>query len=167
LEEIVEIALRRLTKSLNPRPVVMDLPPDLPMVSVDITLLEQVTANLLDNAFRHTPAGTPVEISAALQNGSVRVTVADSGPGLPPEDLNKVFEKFYRGQDREEQSGVGLGLAICRGIIEAHGGRIWAENRPGGGALFRFTLPLEAREQPSFDAELADTRLSPAAAAGR
>jgi two-component system sensor histidine kinase KdpD len=157
LEEVVEVALRRLAESLNQRPVVTDVPANLPMVPMDGILLEQVMLNLLDNALRYTPAGTPIEVSASLQNGSVLVAVADRGPGLLPEDLNKVFEKFYRGQDRSEQSGAGLGLAICRGIVEAHGGRIWAENHPGGGALFRFTLPLEAQELPSSDASLTET----------
>jgi two-component system sensor histidine kinase KdpD len=165
LEEVVEVALRRLAKSLNERPVVTDLPADLPPVPADGVFLEQVLVNLLDNALRHTPAGGLIEVSASVQDGAVLVEVGDNGPGLPPEDLDKVFEKFYRGHDRRESGGAGLGLAICRGIVEAHGGRIWAENRPGGGALFRFTLPLEGGEPSSADADPTDAALSPAAAA--
>ena len=87
---------------------------------------------------------SPIEISAAVSDGAVRVDVADRGPGLPPGEEARIFDKFYRAPAVSAASGVGLGLTICRGIITAHGGRIWAENRPGGGAVFRFTLPLAA-----------------------
>jgi two-component system sensor histidine kinase KdpD len=122
-------------------------------VPLDAVLIEQVFINLLENAVKYTPPGTPVEISAAGVDGAVRVDVADRGPGLPPGEELRIFEKFYRVPVATATSGVGLGLTICRGIITAHGGRIWAENRPGGGAVFRFTLPLSGPPEASLPAE--------------
>jgi two-component system sensor histidine kinase KdpD len=147
LEEIVGAVLRRLRQRLDGRPVRVDLPADLPLINVDGALLEQVLVNLLENAAKYTPAGSPVEISArvAVGGGALGVSVADRGPGIPAGEAERLFEKFYRAHgDRERaQSGVGLGLTICRAIVHAHGGAIRAENRPGGGALFTFTLPLD------------------------
>jgi two-component system sensor histidine kinase KdpD len=94
--------------------------------------------NLFDNALKYTPKGTPLELSASESFYTVTVELADRGPGIPPGDEERIFEKFVRG--RGVAGGVGLGLAICRTIINAHGGKIWAENREGGGAVFRFTL---------------------------
>jgi two-component system sensor histidine kinase KdpD len=133
--------------------VTVRLPPELPLVPVDDVLLEQVLINLLDNAVKYTPPGTPVEIEAAAGDGSVQLEVADRGPGLPAGDEARVFDKFYRGRTGPVP-GVGLGLTICRGIVEAHGGRITAENRPGGGAVFRVVLPLADKppEVPADDA---------------
>jgi two-component system sensor histidine kinase KdpD len=108
---------------------------------VDEILLEQVFVNLLENAARHTPPGTPVEISAVAGTGEVVVQVADRGPGIPSGEEERVFEKFHRAGSAVG-TGAGLGLTICRGIVTAHGGRIWAETRPGGGASFRFTIPI-------------------------
>jgi two-component system sensor histidine kinase KdpD len=118
---------------------------DFPLVPLDGLLLEQVLMNLLDNAAKYAPAGTPIDIHAWIDNGEALVQVADRGPGLAAEDLGRVFEKFYRGVQATApvSRGAGLGLAICSAIIQAHGGRIWAENRPGGGACFWFSLPLE------------------------
>jgi two-component system sensor histidine kinase KdpD len=142
LEESLGVALIRLEERLRGRPVEVHLPPDLPLVPVDAVLMEQVFINLLENAVKYTPPGTPIEISATATDGVVRVDVADHGPGLPPGEEQRIFDKFYRAPDVGTTSGVGLGLTICRGIITAHGGRIWAENRPEGGAVFHFTLPL-------------------------
>ena len=97
---------------------------------------------LLENAVKYTPAGTPIEISASVHDGAIAVDVADRGPGFPPGEEGRVFEKFYRVPGAAGAGGVGLGLTICRGIVTAHGGRIRAENRAGGGAVFHFTLPL-------------------------
>jgi two-component system sensor histidine kinase KdpD len=141
LEEIVGAALARLGSRLGDRPVTVRLPPELPLVPVDDVLLEQVLINLLDNAVKYTPPGTPIEIEAAAGDGWVQLEVADRGPGLPAGDEERVFDKFYRGRTGPVP-GVGLGLTICRGIVEAHGGRIAAENRAGGGLLFRIVLPL-------------------------
>jgi two-component system, OmpR family, sensor histidine kinase KdpD len=147
LEEIVGTALGRLAKLLGNRPVVTQCPADLPLVNVDDTLIEQVLINLVENAVKYTPADRPIEIAAAASAGTVTVEVADRGPGLPPDAAERVFEKFYRG-GRGAGPGAGLGLAICRGFVEAHGGRIWAENRPEGGAVFRFTLPAGQGSRP-------------------
>jgi len=116
-------------------------------------LIEQVFINLLENAVKYTPSGTPIEITATAVDGAVRVDVADHGPGLPAGEEARIFEKFYRVPAATATGGVGLGLTIVRGIITAHGGRIWAENRPGGGALFRFTLPLSGPPHVGVPAE--------------
>jgi two-component system sensor histidine kinase KdpD len=141
LEEIVGAALARLEPQLTGRPITTELPEDLPLAFGDPLLLEQLVINLLENAARHTPPGTPIAIRAAAVDGALELEVADRGPGLAPGDEARVFEKFQRGV-RAGGGGVGLGLAICRGIATAHGGSIQAENRPGGGALFRLMLPL-------------------------
>jgi two-component system sensor histidine kinase KdpD len=153
LEDAIGVALLRLDERMKDHPVEVKLPPDLPLVPIDAVLLEQVFINLLENAVKYTPAGTRVEISAEAAMGAVQVTVADRGPGLPPGDENRIFEKFYRGASAEPGKGVGLGLTICRGIITAHGGRIWAEARPGGGILIRFTLPLSGLPPPPIPEE--------------
>jgi two-component system, OmpR family, sensor histidine kinase KdpD len=156
LEEIVGVALDRVSNQLGARPVHANLAIDLPLVPVDGVLIEQVLINLLENAAKYTPPEAPIEISARLEPRSaseaeapgdavgaeVIVEVADSGPGLQPGDEERVFDKFYRAQTMGARVGAGLGLTICRGIVAAHGGRIWAANRPEGGAVFRFTLPL-------------------------
>jgi two-component system sensor histidine kinase KdpD len=142
LEEVVGAALTRLDAPLRARPLTTYLPADLPLVPLDSVLIEQVLINVLDNAIKYTPPGSPLSLSAWTTDGAVTVEVADQGPGLPPGEEQRVFEKFYRAQRPGESSGAGLGLTICRGIIEAHGGHIWAENRSGGGTAFRFTLPL-------------------------
>ncbi|MGD0483246.1 MAG: sensor histidine kinase KdpD [Gemmatimonadales bacterium] len=142
LEEVVGVALIRLDERLREHPVEVRLPPDLPLALLDGLLIEQVFVNLLENAVKYTPAGTPIEISASVRDGAIVVDVADRGPGFPPGEEGRIFEKFYRLPGAAGTGGVGLGLTICRGIVTAHGGRIWAENRAGGGAVFHFTLPL-------------------------
>jgi two-component system sensor histidine kinase KdpD len=143
LEEIVGSAVNRVARDLGDRPVRIDVPADLPLVSVDGLLVEQVLVNLLENAARYTPPGSPVEIAVREAGPSVEIRIADHGPGLPPGAEERVFEKFFRGSGArpDGRRGVGLGLAIGRGIVEAHGGRIAARNRPGGGAEFVITLP--------------------------
>ena len=139
IEELVGAALGRFNRRLGQRPIVTRIPADLPLVALDPVLIEQVLVNLLDNALKYTPPESPIEIAARVDGDGVTVEVADRGPGLPPGEERRVFDKFYRGRAVADR-GVGLGLAICQGIVEAHGGRIWAENRPGGGVTFRFTL---------------------------
>ncbi len=140
LEEVVGVALLRAGDRLAGRSVTTDLPAGLPLVPIDDVLIEQVLINLLENAAKYTPAGSPVEVSATLRPDEVLVTVADRGPGVPDEERERIFEKFHRAA--RGAGGIGLGLAICRGIITAHGGRLWVDHRPGGGAAFRFTLPI-------------------------
>ncbi|MFI5280128.1 MAG: DUF4118 domain-containing protein [Gemmatimonadales bacterium] len=142
LEEVVGIALIRLDERLTGRDVTTSLPADLPLVEIDGVLVEQLLINLIENAVKYSPAGSPLEISARAEPGAVVVSVADRGPGIPAEETERIFDKFHRVPASGAGSGVGLGLTICRGIVSAHGGRIWAENRPDGGAVFRFTLPL-------------------------
>ena len=140
LRELVGVALERTATALEGRPVHVELPNDLPLVPVDEVLVEQVLVNLLENAAKHTPAGTPVAITARAAAGQVEVQVADRGPGLPAGMEGRIFEKFERAGS--QAAGAGLGLTIARGMIRAHGGRIRAGNRPGGGAVFTFTLPI-------------------------
>jgi two-component system sensor histidine kinase KdpD len=142
LEAVVGAALGRMKRRLEDRVVNTDLPSTLPLVSIDGVLIEQVFLNLLDNVARHTPPGAPIDIGATASAAEVTVSIADRGPGLPAETVPHIFEKFYRSEASAARGGAGLGLSICRAIVKAHGGRIWAENRPGGGLVFRFVLPL-------------------------
>ena len=142
-EEVIGAALGRLGKRLADRRVTTKVPSDLPLVPMDDVLVEQVLMNLLDNAVKYTPAGSPLEVIATATDETLTIEVADHGPGLPPGDEERVFDKFYRAEPVGSR-GAGLGLAICRGIIRAHGGRIWAQNLPGAGVAFLFTLPLGA-----------------------
>ena len=151
LAEITGSVLRRLRERLAAHPVRVEMPAELPLARVDATLVEQVFANLLENAAKYTPAGTAITLRAALESGEFLVSVEDEGPGLPPGDPEQLFAKFKRGSSEGSIGGVGLGLAICRAIVHLHGGRIWAERRPEGGTAFRFTLPLE--EAPQVPAE--------------
>jgi K+-sensing histidine kinase KdpD len=148
LEEVVGAALTRLDDRLHDHPVTASLPPDGQSAPLDSVLIEQVLINLLENAIKYTSPGSPIEISAAGARDAVTVTIADRGPDIPPGDEQRVFDKFYRARSGDGSGGVGLGLTICRRIAEAHGGRIWLENRPGGGAAFHFTLPLEGTPPP-------------------
>jgi len=140
IEEVVGGALTRVEKQLKGRPVHTHVDASLPLVPMDTVLVEQVLINLLENANRYTPPRSAIEISAGASETELLVEVADLGPGLAAGTEERVFEKFYRAESRH--GGAGLGLAICRAIVSAHGGRIWAENRPGGGAAFKFALPL-------------------------
>jgi two-component system sensor histidine kinase KdpD len=137
LEGVLGAALKRLDGRLRDREVRIDLPADLPLVPFDALLVEQVLVNVLENAARYTPPGSPIDVSAVSADGAVRIDIADRGPGLPPGEEGRVFDKFYRGSGARGR-GVGLGLAIT----EVHGGKIWAEPREGGGTVFRFTLPI-------------------------
>ena len=150
LSELVGSVLGRLREPLAAHPVKVELPAGLPLVRVDAMLVEQVLANLLENASRYTPPGTPITLSAQMAEHEVTVSVEDSGPGLPAGDPELLFAKFHRGATESAVGGVGLGLAICRAVVNLHAGRIWAE-RKAQGAAFRFTLPLEAA--PGIPAE--------------
>jgi signal transduction histidine kinase len=114
------------------------------MVLADRERLADVVANLLDNADKYSPAGEKIVVDVRADAEEVTISVRDFGPGLPPADLERIFEKFYRTDSSDSQAayGYGLGLYICRRLLEAHGGRIWAENHPGGGAVFSFSLPV-------------------------
>ena len=144
LEDVIGSALGRVRKELTGRAVNKDLAPDLPLIPLDGVLIEQALVNLLENALRYSGAGSPLDISARVENEGVVVSVGDRGPGLAEGEEERVFEKLFRGSASATSGGrgAGLGLAIARAIISAHGGRIWAENRLGGGASFGFLLPL-------------------------
>jgi two-component system sensor histidine kinase KdpD len=143
IQDVVGSALNTLASRLEDHPVDVQIPPDLPLVPLDFVLIAQVLINLLENAVKYSPEGGQVAVSAqAIDREAVQVTVSDHGPGIPEEDLERVFEKFYRVKRFENVVGTGLGLSICKGVVEAHGGTIRAENQPGGGVSFRFTLPL-------------------------
>ncbi len=149
IDELLHDVLGHMQFLLQDREVRTDIPADLPPVELDYLQMGQVLTNLLENAARYTPSSSPIELSARVIDGEMRVSIADRGPGIPPADLERVFDKFYRvlGTTRKKNvTGSGLGLAVCLGLVEAHGGRIWAENRASGGAIFSFTLPLSPVE---------------------
>lgn len=140
IEDVIGTALERVEKLLAGRHVETDVPENLPLVPVDPVLMELVFVNLIENAVRHAP-DAPLDISARERMDVLEVSVADRGPGINREDLERVFDKFYRAS---AAPGAGLGLAICKAVVEAHGGAIRAANRPGGGAVFILTLPRKA-----------------------
>ncbi len=140
VDEVIGSALGRLENALDGRHVITRVPTELALVPLDTVLVERVLVNLVENAIKYTPASAPIELGAAVHASEVQFEVADRGPGVPRGDERRIFEKFYRA--RADVSGAGLGLAICHGIVAAHGGRIWVEPRDGGGAIFRFTLPI-------------------------
>lgn len=142
LYDVLAIVLKTLSREINSKPIQIQFPEHLPFIPFDKVLIEQVFENLIDNAIKFTPADAPIEIFASLENNHVKVSVEDHGPGITPDEVDKLFEKFYRGRLLTSERGLGLGLALCQIIIKAHGGKIWAENRKDGGAAFRFTLPL-------------------------
>jgi two-component system sensor histidine kinase KdpD len=142
IEEVIGSALRASRAAIAGHVVLTQVPPSLPLVQYDAVLIERVLSNLLENAGKYTPSGSTITVSAEPHGMWLNVSVADDGPGLPPGQEESVFEKFARGERESAKPGVGLGLAICRAIVGAHGGTIHASNRPGGGAVFVFTLPL-------------------------
>jgi len=149
VEELVGGALSRMEKALHGWRVETAVPADLPLVAVDALLIERVLVNLLDNAAKHTGPGSTIRVSASNVDHAIQVEVADDGPGLPPGEEERIFEKFFR-KSSHRPVGFGLGLAICRAIVNAHGGRIWAE-RVATGASLRFTLPVRGTP-PEFRA---------------
>ncbi|MBI2909471.1 MAG: sensor histidine kinase KdpD [Chloroflexi bacterium] len=142
VQDLVGSALERLSRRLRGREVTLNVPAELPPVTVDPALMSQVLVNLLDNALKYSAKDTPIELRASVVGSEVRLEVADRGIGIPASDLDRVFDKFYRVRHPGRVSGTGLGLSICKGIVETHGGRIWAENREGGGTVFTVALPL-------------------------
>jgi two-component system sensor histidine kinase KdpD len=152
-EEVVGSALKAAQPALANHRVVLNLARDLPLVEFDATLIERVLYNLVENACKYTPPGSTVTVTADVAGGNLVVSVSDNGPGIPGGREESIFEKFTRGTRESTTPGVGLGLAISRAIVEAHGGRISARNGPAGGAVFTFTLPLGMPpETPGEDA---------------
>jgi two-component system sensor histidine kinase KdpD len=141
--DIIGMAVGRIEKRMEGRKLEMNIPPDMPLVPMDGLLIGQVITNLLDNALKYTPEGSPLEISSWIDKDLWVAQVSDKGPGVPEQDLPRLFNKFYQNPLKEKKGGSGLGLAICKGIIDIHGGTLTAENRPDGGMSFRLSLPLE------------------------
>jgi two-component system, OmpR family, sensor histidine kinase KdpD len=147
INELIHDVLGHMRLLLQGREIRVTIPEDLPPVELDYLQMDQVLTNLLENAERYTPAASPIEIAVEKIDDHVEVRIGDYGPGVPAEDVERIFDKFYRvlntRQGRNSTMGSGLGLAVCRGLVEAHGGHIWVENREGEkGAIFHFTLPL-------------------------
>jgi two-component system sensor histidine kinase KdpD len=144
VQDLVGAALGQIENRLVDRKVHVEISPELPLVSMDFVLIVHALVNLLDNALKYSPDGSPLEIQAQVDGNEVQISVLDRGIGIPSGDLSRVFDKFYRVHRPEQVTGTGLGLAISKGIVEAHGGRIWAANRPGGGIIITVALPLGA-----------------------
>ena len=158
LEEVVGASIKLLERALEGRPVRVALASDLPLLEFDAVLIERVLCNLLENAAKYSPTGAPIEISARQNGMMVETSVCDSGSGIPSGRQDRIFDMFVRGAPELPTPGVGLGLAICRDIVEAHGGTISAANLEPSGACFTFTLPIgnppEINEE-SFQPEVA------------
>jgi two-component system sensor histidine kinase KdpD len=141
--ELVEIVLARLRQTLAAHPLRVSIAPDLPLVALNATQIDQALTNLLENAAAHTPPGTPIAMRVQAAASAIQVVVEDAGPGIPGDMLGHIFERFVRATGAERHAaGSGLGLAIARGLVEAHGGRLWASNRREGGAAFTMLLPF-------------------------
>ena len=151
LPELIQDVLDRLQPLLHGRIVHTQVPVDLPPIELDYMQIDQVLTNLIENAVRYTPKDSPIDVSAHCEGAQIVISVADRGPGIPSGDLDRVFDKFYRVLDGKQTTGhptgSGLGLAVCKGLVEAHGGRIWAEPREGGGVVFSVSLPLGVMEE--------------------
>jgi two-component system, OmpR family, sensor histidine kinase KdpD len=147
LEEVIGVALNRLEEQLDDRPVRVHIPSDASLVPFDATLVEQVFINLVENAVKYTPPSSPISISSRRMPLGVEVAVTDSGPGVPVGEEESIFEKFHRAA--RAGPGMGIGLTICRGIVVAHGGKIWYERGQEGGASFRFVLPVDEAGPPT------------------
>jgi two-component system sensor histidine kinase KdpD len=146
VQDLVGVTLTQMANRLRHRQLVMDVPGALPPVKVDLVLTAQALVNLVDNAVKYSPADTPITIRAYGDPQQVVIEISDEGTGIPPAELEHIFDKFYRVQQISDTSGTGLGLSISRGIVELQGGRIWAVNRPGGGATFAIALPIAEAE---------------------
>ena len=142
IEDLIGTTIRHSGESLN-KNIQVDLPDNLPLIRADFVLLEQVLINLIDNAIKYSNNQVEITIRVRRKVDEIEISIMDRGEGIPEENLNKVFDKFYRVKKLKKISGTGLGLSICKGIVEAHKGRIYAENRTGGGAVISFVLPIE------------------------
>jgi two-component system sensor histidine kinase KdpD len=141
-EDLIGTAIGQVEGRLVGRNVEINVPEETPMIPVDFVLIVHVLNNMLDNALKYSPTESPLAVEARQEGQEVWISVLDQGIGIPSDDLDKVFDKFYRVQRPEHVTGTGLGLAICKGIVEAHGGRIWAEQRDGKGTRITIALPI-------------------------
>jgi two-component system sensor histidine kinase KdpD len=136
------VALREIHDVVEGHPVLVNIGPDLPLVKADFGLIEHVLINLLENAAKYAPGGSEIVVSARPVERMMLVSVADRGPLIPVDERERIFDKFHRAQRSKSVSGSGLGLSICRGIVEAHGGMIWVDSPLERGNRFTFSLPL-------------------------
>lgn len=144
--EVVNEVLDRSAHLLEGREVQLDLPAESTLIEIDFVMISEVLANLLENAVKYSPDGEKIRIAARKRDGMLEMRVEDRGAGIPPGEEEHIFDRFYRVEKHPRSSGSGMGLAICRGFVEAHGGRILAEPNPGGGTCFVFTVPLAGTE---------------------
>jgi two-component system sensor histidine kinase KdpD len=142
VQDMIGATLTQLGNRLDERLIDIKIPDNLPLVPMDMVLMVQVLVNLLDNALKYSPPQRPITICADLIESELVLRVIDEGPGIPEPELERIFSKFYRLESSDDVGGTGLGLSISKGIVEAHNGRIWAENRTGGGAIFSLAIPL-------------------------
>jgi len=148
LEDIISAAQARLKQAARQHRVEIAVPDDLPLVPVDFVQIQQVFINLIGNGLKYAPAGTIIRVEARRRDrDTVVARVINHGPSVPEEQIDRIFDKFYRATAADRVTGTGLGLSICKGIIEAHGGRLWAQNLPDG-LMFNFTLPLHVKDMP-------------------
>jgi two-component system sensor histidine kinase KdpD len=152
LQDLVSAAVNQAGNRACRQMIQIRVPADLPLVMMDAVLIAQVLTNLLDNACKYSPPGSPITITAALAENQVAISIQDGGIGIPEEDLERVFDKFYRVHRKETITGTGLGLSICRGIVEAHSGRIWAKNNADRGVTITFVLPVHSTSPVKEDA---------------
>jgi signal transduction histidine kinase len=149
LGQLIQEIVARMDAQAPEHRLICDVPREPLVAKMDARSIEQVMRNLVDNAIKYSPAGGAVTVHSHTDETQVWVSVSDEGIGIQPKDLERVFERFYRADTEVGRSagGVGLGLAVCRSIVEAHGGRIWAESAPGEGSTFRFTMPVAAPDK--------------------
>jgi two-component system sensor histidine kinase KdpD len=147
ISDIASAALQELESQLKDRNVQVEIPHDLPRAAADFEFIQQAIKQLLDNAVRYSPPGSPIKISAELKGDKIVVSVSDRGKGIDEQEQSRIFDKFFRGRGwRFQVPGTGLGLSIAKGIVEAHGGKIWVASQPGAGSVFSFSLPASMEE---------------------
>ncbi len=145
LRDLIGTVLKKIKPALERRTIQVTVASEVPHVLVDGELIELVLRQLLDNALKYSPPDSPISIAVATSSGRVQVSVADRGPGIPESEQGRIFEKFYRAESSRQQiPGAGLGLAVAREIIHAHGGEIWVESEPSHGSIFHVSLPIVA-----------------------
>lgn len=147
IQDVIGTALEQLGKRVAYHEIKVNVPDEFPLVPMDFTLIVQVVVNLLENAVKYSPKDSLIEVSASLADKKARLQIADRGVGIPADDLNRIFDKFYRVQRPESVSGTGLGLSISKGIVEAHHGTIYAHSRDGGGTIVSVELPLDGKQE--------------------
>jgi two-component system sensor histidine kinase KdpD len=147
VQDVIGAALEQLGPAVRNRSVELRIAPELPLVQMDFVLIAQVIVNILDNALKYSPQDRPILIEAELSGNSVVISICDDGDGIAQPDVARIFEKFNRAGRTGETGGIGLGLSICRGFIEAHGGQIWLERHQPRGTAVTFTLPARTAEK--------------------